>query len=57
MFVKRIAQKVVKPTIDTLLKGEGTANLLKTPHEKNNRQGCCKEPGGTQVWFVSHEVQ
>ena len=34
LFVKIIAQKVVKPTIDSLLKGEGTANLLKTPHEK-----------------------
>ena len=33
-FVRIIAQKVIKPTIDSLLKGEGTANLLKTPHEK-----------------------
>ena len=56
MFVKIIAQKVVKPTIDSLLKGEGTANLLKTPHEKNNWPAGCKELGGTQVWLVSHEV-
>ena len=34
MFVKIIAQKVVKPTLDSLLKGEGTGNLLKTPHDK-----------------------
>ena len=38
MFVKIISQKVVKPTIDSLLKGEGTVNLLKTPHKKKQSE-------------------
>ena len=42
MFVKLIARKVLKPTIDCLLKGEGTANLLKTPHEKTIRRSSLK---------------
>ena len=42
MFVKFITRKVLKPTIDCLLKGEGTANLLKTPPEKTIRRSSVK---------------
>ena len=34
MFVKIIAQKVVKPILDSLLRGEGTTRLVKPPDEK-----------------------
>ena len=62
---KLIAQKVVKPTIDSLLKGKGTSNLLKTPHEKTigktlsiaeeNKCDCCHMKFGTEHGMRIHK--
>ena len=64
-FVKLIARKVVKPTIDSLLKGDGTSNLLKTPHEKTigktsliaeeYKCDCCHMKFGTEHGMRVHK--